>query len=283
MAALLYAKPFVRTAHYYQFPIDRNPAEATRIGYCYAIHLVAGGSGEVTVAGKVYPLKKGDLIYIPPRVKHAFYANPEHPLATYNLYIDIWNYRSTEQHLVWHEADFNIELLTKIRACPELERIATVTPIQYHSFIGQSIIQAVGHIGKESQYRNVIISKLLTIILLEMTELSDAESYVDYRIAALIKQVDKKAVSNEAYREWVEQSGVKKTQLHVLFKQATGMSPKVYWTQAIMKNIETALLESNRTITLIAEDFGFSSVHHFTKQFTRYHGVSPTEFRKSKH
>jgi methylphosphotriester-DNA--protein-cysteine methyltransferase len=78
------------------------------------------------------------------------------------------------------------------------------------------------------------------------------------------------------------ESRLGKTHFHNLFKQATGMSPKAYWTQSIMKQAKASLWESNRSVTDIAMDLGYSSIHHFTKQFTLYHGVSPTEFRRRK-
>ena len=81
---------------------------------------------------------------------------------------------------------------------------------------------------------------------------------------------------------WMSECGLRKTHFHELFKQATGISPKAYWTKSIMRQVEAALWESNRSITAIADDFGYSSVHHFTKQFTQFHGVSPTEFRRRK-
>jgi methylphosphotriester-DNA--protein-cysteine methyltransferase len=73
-----------------------------------------------------------------------------------------------------------------------------------------------------------------------------------------------------------------KTQFPELFKFTAGLSPKAYWTKSIMKQASMALWESNRSVTDIAADLGYSSIHHFTKQFTAYYGVSPSQFRKRK-
>ncbi|MFD2114497.1 helix-turn-helix domain-containing protein [Paenibacillus yanchengensis] len=280
MTALLELDPSLRAAHYYRFPLARNDVESFRMGYCYAIHLVAGGSGSITVAEKVYPLKKGDLIFLPPLLEHAFYAKPDYLLETYNLYIDPWEKRFTPHHIIWDRADFDPSLLTDIRHKEEFSHIAYVTNIPYYSFLSQTIVQVVEKFDKQSPYDTAIVHHLLRTIIWEMVVLStEHTAFADYRIASLLDQVEKQATNNKGYRAWLAQCDLQKTQLYSLFKQATGMSPKKYWQRALMKNIETALLESNRTVTMVAEDFGFSSVHHFTKQFTLFYGVSPTEFR----
>ena len=47
-----------------------------------------------------------------------------------------------------------------------------------------------------------------------------------------------------------------------------------------MKQAAAALKESNRTITDIAIDLGYTSIHHFTKQFTSFYGANPSVYRK---
>ena len=41
------------------------------------------------------------------------------------------------------------------------------------------------------------------------------------------------------------------------------------------------LSETDMSITQIAEKCGYSSYIHFTKQFRKYEGTTPTEFRKN--
>lgn len=284
MAHLDAATPFVRSAHYYQFPIERNQAEMGRIGYTYAFHYVVGGKGTVTVGQHKYPVKKGDFIYFPPEVSHSFYAHPENPLITYNLYGELWgNKRVNTPHLVWNPSDFNRDLLTNIEPCSELDSLGVVTPIQHVTAIGELFIHAVTQSRKGGQYSDAIVGHLIKAFLLELIQVAAESQHIDYRIIPIIERMDKEANASRGYEAWMSACGLRKTQFHELFKQATGMSPKAYWTKAIMKHVEIALWESNRSITAIAEDFGYSSIHHFTKQFTQFHGVSPSEFRRSKH
>ncbi|WNR43857.1 AraC family transcriptional regulator [Paenibacillus roseipurpureus] len=283
MTTLELLNPYVRVGHYYRFPVTRNQVEVGRIGYCYAFHFVAAGKGSVSVGGKTYPVKKGDLIYFPPEAAHSFYTNSDHPLATYNLYCDLWNYRlASTQHLVWDLNDFNRDLLTVIEPCSELSSLPVVTPIQHDATLCQLFIYAVTQVGKSEPYSELIVSHLVKAFLLTLVQTASVSTFIDYRIIPIIEQMDREANASRSYDDWMNECGLRKTQFHELFKQATGSSPKAYWTKAIMKQVEAALWESNRSITTIAEDFGYSSVHHFTKQFTQFHGLSPTEFRRLK-
>jgi AraC-like DNA-binding protein len=107
-------------------------------------------------------------------------------------------------------------------------------------------------------------------------------TFPDYRIKPILDRINREANMGSDYTGWLKESGLGKTQFHELFKQATGLSPKSYWTNAIMKQASVILWESTRSITNIAEDLGYSSIHHFTKQFSAFYGVSPSEFRKRK-
>ncbi|TFE29481.1 AraC family transcriptional regulator [Cohnella luojiensis] len=276
--------PFVRVAHHYSFPEERNPSEATRIGYCYAFHLVDGGKGTVRCAGQAYPVKKGDLVYFKPGVPHSFFSKPDDPLSTYNLYCELWNDLpfNTSHHLVWHESDFNRELLTPVIPCPELDELPVLHSLQHQEAMLVLFAHAVTHGQKQDSHNQLIASNLVKAFLLELAQVARTDRPIDYRILPIIDRIDREAAQDHTYQDWLAECGLGKTQFHELFKQATGLSPKAYWTQSIMKQAKAALWESNRSVTDIALDLGYSSIHHFTKQFTLYYGVSPTEFRRRK-
>ncbi len=76
-----------------------------------------------------------------------------------------------------------------------------------------------------------------------------------------------------------EQAGLSASRLRVLFKQATGLSPKQYQLEARVSRAERLLSESALPISEIAEQTGFESVYHFSRQFKRMRGIPPTNYR----
>jgi AraC family transcriptional regulator, activator of mtrCDE len=284
MLSLSAMQPFVRVAHYYQFPFQRNANEIDRIGYCYALHLIEAGKGTVMVSNQSLSVKKGDLIYIPPKLSHAFYSDSNHPLASYNIYCELWSAEplTTTHHLVWRPFPFDPSLLTTVKLNTELEKLPYFIPLQHHTALIELFAQIVHHYENHEDYSDEIARSLLRAFIMQLVQLNSQNSHIDYRIKPIIEQIDKDAINGSQYEDWLKESSLGKTQFHELFKQATGLSPKAYWTKAIMKQASVILWESNQSITAIAENLGYSSIHHFTKQFSTFYGVSPSEFRKRK-
>lgn len=56
-------------------------------------------------------------------------------------------------------------------------------------------------------------------------------------------------------------SGLKKRNFMNYLSFTAGLSPKAYWTKAIMKQASVVLWESNRSVTDIEADLGYSSYH----------------------
>lgn len=68
--------------------------------------------------------------------------------------------------------------------------------------------------------------------------------------------------------------------ISIFFKKHTGESLKQYISKHKIKLIEVRLLYSQMTISEIAEEFGYTDESHFCKQFKKFTGSTPTDFRK---
>ncbi|NGP45609.1 helix-turn-helix transcriptional regulator [Bacillaceae bacterium SIJ1] len=276
--------PYIRVAHLYRFPSDRNAEESMRIGYCYAWHLVVDGKGILTTEGRSYSLKKYDLVFLPPKQVHSFHSDAKQPLLTLNVYAELWTDQPqyTNRHIVWNHNDFDNQLLTYARQGTALDDIPTVLSLQHKNTLKDRFNQLVDqHQVQECLSHDIAIS-LLKAFILEIVLMRYDERIPDYRIQPIIERIDRDPSTASNYDEWMAESGLKKTQFHERFKQTTGLSPKAYWTKAMMKQAAVLLFESQRTITEIAADLNYSSVHHFTKQFKSYFGVAPSEYRSQK-
>ena len=67
--------------------------------------------------------------------------------------------------------------------------------------------------------------------------------------------------------------------LHV-FKKTTGITILEYKREAKLTKAKEMLLNSDKTISVIAQECGFGSSAYFSKIFTQSEGISPSEYRK---
>ena len=73
--------------------------------------------------------------------------------------------------------------------------------------------------------------------------------------------------------------GISRAYLRNIFYEKTGQSPQRYLMELRMRRAET-LLSGRYSITEIAAAVGYQDVLQFSKIFMKYHGCSPTDYRK---
>lgn len=282
MATLRDIRPFIRVAHHYRFGSDSNTLEKFRLGYCYAFHLFGAGKGVVCFRGRSYPLSNGTVVSIPPGEPHSFQTDPDNPVSSYNIYCELWaeHVQNSGVHLVWGKEDFDPRHLTAVQPCWELESIPTV--MQLHAehpcshlfrYIVLTWLANDAYAGSASQ------SALYTLIL-ELFRGATTQAPYDHRIQRIIHQIDECPGRPPDIAEWMQKSGLKKTQFFERFRIVAGLTPTAYSLRARMRLASTELLESTRSVTEIAELLGYSSIHYFSQQFKSYFGYAPTEYRR---
>jgi AraC-like DNA-binding protein len=72
------------------------------------------------------------------------------------------------------------------------------------------------------------------------------------------------------------------TYLSIFFKKLTGEPLKQYIIKHKLKLIETRLLYSQLSLAQIADEFGYSDESHLCKQFRKYTGMAPGDFRSQR-
>ncbi len=77
-----------------------------------------------------------------------------------------------------------------------------------------------------------------------------------------------------------QKSGLSARQLNRKFNEAFGMSAQVFLTKTRIQAASDALLNSAKSITDIAHEFGFCDQSAFTQAFNKHTGSTPLKFRK---
>lgn len=243
---------------------------------------VVQGNQFTMMEGISYFLKQGDILIVPPGFKHV------------NKCID-------EDGLIYFIAHFNVDD-TRFR-----QKMCRSVTFQYkqgtkeneglkHGFkdwidlIQQGVEYTTSHLF-------MIQSGLFRILsILAESESSHDEKNVSPRInhyATLIAE----SIKTHFRSHQIEGETLDSTEIRIediasslsisagyaneVFKEVYGISPRKYLSNLKLHEAKQLIHQPNLDLTMISNMLGYSSLAHFSRQYKRWTGMSPREYRKS--
>jgi AraC family transcriptional regulator len=105
------------------------------------------------------------------------------------------------------------------------------------------------------------------------------EQGMDRRIETAIKIIETEVDRNIPVSELAERVRLSISHFIRLFRAETSLSPKQYMRSVRMKQAEVLLDDSFLSVKEIAATVGIGDRSHFSRDFKRLHGKTPTNFR----
>ncbi len=120
-------------------------------------------------------------------------------------------------------------------------------------------------------------------LLVEITRLlatnGQRHGHLHPAVAHARRLIDARYADSIPLADLASQVGLSPTYLTQLYTRQVGVSPARYQTILRIRRGEMLLTETDRSITTIAADLGFSSPQHFATVFRRHTGRTPREVR----
>lgn len=282
---LQYLKPYVRHCGDQHRPAWRI---GTRCLLDYLIVFIATGKGVFTVGSETYDAQPNDVFWIPPDTPHAMEGlAPGMDLAY--IHFDLV-YRPDVAH--W---DFSIpEGMTDVSdVAPLMHPAMADTPFAsfpgrlraYNNLrVGQLLRDVCAEARRAQPYSILSMSGLMTVALAEILKgrhsLADphGEHIPALEVAAeyLQKHCRRTTVTVE---KAAEAAGLSESYFRGLFRDHFGCSPRTYLHRARIELAKRLMSVSTHTLSSIAGQCGFATVHSFSRAFKSTEGVTPTEYR----
>ncbi|GGD53667.1 helix-turn-helix domain-containing protein [Paenibacillus nasutitermitis] len=284
MRSLKDITPHVGIARPYLY--DGSINERKRSGNCYAFHLFMGGKGSdcMTLEERTIPLSKGVLVFVRPGQPHSFVIPPGSPVHSHNVYCDLWqksDFRSTVPQFTYSPFPYRKENETTQESCQDLDRLPSVISLSAYPHLMDNFIY-LSRVFKESgAYRAEMANSLFYAWILELHHQLFEPRATDQRIVRILREIDAHPERRLSYEQWSEACGMRKSYFYELFKKESGLPLHEYIVKSRLNKAVAALQETGRTITSIAIELGYTSINHFTRQFTAHFGVSPSRYRSS--
>jgi len=119
----------------------------------------------------------------------------------------------------------------------------------------------------------------LTLALAEAAQTPTEGIAGGARIAKLIEAMRHFPEREFSVDEMARKTALSPSQLITRFKQVTGLPPYTFLLSCRIRSAKRLLLDTDKPVTLIAQELGFSSSQHFAMQFKREFGITPSAWR----
>jgi len=230
----------------------------------YLIHYIISGSGTYVAAGHEYHLNAGDCFLAYPNTEISYYADSDNP----------WEYawigfNGSDAGLILNSTSFTQN-----------------TPYILSTVHGEQISDHILHIyearGNSFSKAILMTGRLyeLLALLVEDSKKESLPSTSQLYVQKAIEYID----ANYSYPITIEDIaafvGISRSQLFRCFEIVLNKSPKEYLSDFRIKQACQLLVESNHSITSIANSLGFDNSLYFSKAFKKAKNMSPSQYRE---
>ncbi len=237
----------------------------------YDIWYVLSGEGEIYINGTRYKAEAGTCCILRPGDQVEAYHNPKHRFTLIYYHFSITDEHGNDMP----PSSCNTYLPPRHTVIKEPKNRYWME--QYlHSLLEYS--DQVDCFSKE------MVELLLKLILALLHHSREAKKQPSHshrhlmrKIALHIEQNISKPICRKDIAQLVALSPRYASRL---FKEYSGYSIKEYIKHTRLNKARALLIETNQTVTQIAESLGYTDIYFFSNQFKQHYGVSPLNYRK---
>ena len=243
--------------------------------------IITAGGGTHWINGVTYPVIAGDIFLIQGNTEH--YFEERHQLGMYNIMFDD-SYLKDHLHSLRSLSGFNAFFLfeptyrrshkfkSRLHISPETMRPLKTELQRMTDEMKQN------HPGSDL----ILLAKALEIFVFISREYSRIRNPMARSLCRLGELI---SLLENRYREhwtigWISRiAAMAPSTLLPVFKKVTGYSPIDYLLHVRLAKAAEMLLKSEKTISEIAQDCGFTDSNYFSRQFRKIYSLSPREYR----
>ncbi|MBO7310275.1 MAG: helix-turn-helix transcriptional regulator [Clostridia bacterium] len=255
--------------------LPSQPLSALHYHNCLELGICLSGTGETHVENRIYKFKQGDIQCVNANIPHMSTAYAGAPCNWVWLFVDVQQIllntqgKLTDELLKISDIGFNgifspyehPEFARLINALAEITHNDIYSELYNTLLVGQILIESarIGDIDKSS--KKLPISKKLKPALLYIRE-----HYADTQLMTAEKVAKSCNLSASHFRS--------------LFKSDVGMTLPQYINLTKLSAAAHMIQTTNKSISNIATDVGYSEIPYFNRVFQKQFGISPKEMRK---
>ncbi|HYF52517.1 MAG TPA: helix-turn-helix domain-containing protein [Planctomycetota bacterium] len=273
--------PYVRSAH----AEWRGPWHIpSRYLLDYLVFYVREGKGRCVAGEQAFEYAAGDVVWIPPGVRHELSGYPPRMHVLYAHFDFQYREGISEKISRFGVADLAEHRRLMHPACPlaalrgRCGRLPLANAQAVHALLQQMCLEFAGR-RDALRCAGMLMQMLGEIVC----GLSPGMSEAGAHWPALQKAAE--AILNRAHEPLdvpalAQAAKLSSSHFRLLFRAAHGMSPRRWHKRARVHKACEMIIQSGWNLTRISRELGFSTVHNLSRCFKREMGVSPREYRR---
>lgn len=283
--------PYIRLAWDFKSPVNWGLPE--RVIFDHELIYIKEGEGTFTIGGVEYSARPGDIFFLKPGIPHTLRADAGKYLHKPHVHFDFFE-----------RPDSDLVYICKkhFDAIPEEERCffrddITSTPNFYlpdkiqlnnHWIIEGMLMKLIDeHNRKEHLFelyeRTLLIEIFVTLFRRMKVERNQAISVNSRGLEAARRYIQEHYDKTISLDDAAHAASLSPFYFNRLFVQMYGIPPMKYHKMARIEKAKQMIEYSSLSVTEIADQLGFSSIHLFSRVFKQVVGISPTDYMMIEH
>ncbi|MDD6683003.1 MAG: AraC family transcriptional regulator [Clostridiales bacterium] len=288
MDTLMNLSPYVRIAWY--STLEPHTLLGPRDIFDYELLYLKEGSVRITVEGRVYDGNPGDVFLFRPHQRHKIECLNNFPVIQPHVHFDL-QYRADQR-------DVFVSYVTDEEMTPEqktffrsdiMDRFYPSIPDQIHlqnsKVFEEYLFALIDEYNMPSSFTQVrqqwYFMRLFDLYLTEVGYFLHIEGHSNAEnIASRMKlYLDNNTSRRVTLEELANVVHLDKSYIIRLFRQFYQETPISYHQKVRINRAKSMLLYTNLSVTEIASNTGFSSIHDFDRVFRKMDGAAPSVYR----
>lgn len=253
------------------YPLHKHPL--------FEVNLVLSGVQEMSVNGTVYVQKPGDLMLLNPGEQHESRVIGGEEMTYYCLHFDV-DERSFRELLCRNQTCFHeagSPLADAIR--PALNKLLALTS-------DEAVARVASRMSTLSALFELFAGISGTLSEQESSLAHTRNSLTASQVANLLERAVETSMDDGSEGSHMETIasiaatlGYSTSSINRMFTSVYGMSPRQYMSTLMLKKSKLLLMDPELSIETISARLGYMNIAHFSRQFKRWTGESPSHFR----
>ncbi|CAI6047766.1 Virulence regulon transcriptional activator VirF [Paenibacillus sp. JJ-100] len=247
----------------------------------YEIHWMMEGQMSMLINGKLYHQSKGDLLFIRPGMTHSCTGAGPKGFTYFSVHFSV------------HDTSFCRELnRSKDPYYPaDSSMVSAISPVLSTLYdlatehlsdslssskqmkVHAAVFELLGSlVGQLSQNASIPLSRKEEIAHQIAEHIEDSVRYIHLH-----------GEIQESNRTWIQDIAkslcMSTSQVNRIFREVYGRAPRKYLSETLLNEAQRLLQQTDLNVDHIAMMLGYKTNAHFSRQFKRWTGIAPSEFR----